>query len=213
MKYFYLILASVLFLQCNPKPSVDLYEREWSSNDKSYLLENLDSSFQLVHNSIEVLNEKQWNYRPDSDSLIWSPALIIEHLIIHEELFYRELKVLSTLPIPVGQKADLFVADSAILSYKDITPANSGSAPEYLQPVGRWCSKEAAVSHYANVREAMMLYLKGYDKNLRAFYTKSGRGPTEFRDLHQLMLISIAHTLRHHKQIVSVVSELPEDSF
>lgn len=47
---------------------------------------------------------------------------------------------------------------------------------------------------------------KSTDKDLRKYYTRSGRGPTEYRDIHQLLLISIAHTERHHKQIAGILS-------
>ena len=56
-------------------------------------------------------------------------------------------------------------------------------------------------SHSPRIRSALIDFVKSTEADLRAYYTQSGRGPTAYRDLHQLLLISIAHTLRHHQQI------------
>ena len=47
--------------------------------------------------------------------------------------------------------------------------------------------------------------LKETDKNLRAYATSSGRGTKTYRYLHQLVLITIAHTKRHTKQIRKII--------
>lgn len=47
----------------------------------------------------------------------------------------------------------------------------------------------------------MIEFIQNTDKNLRAYATSSGRGTKKYRDLHQMILISIAHTRRHTEQI------------
>ena len=175
------------------------YSPKWGEEDRAYLLSKLDSSLNLVIAEVEDLEISEWNWQPDS--VTWPVAKVVEHLIIHDALFYREVRVLTALPEPQRLNSSNFAEDSVILGYKDITPKNIGSSPAYLEPHGRWCTKQDAVEAYKRSRKALMEFVKSSDKDLRAYYTASGRGPTKYRDLHQLLLISIAHTLRHHRQI------------
>ena len=154
------------------------------------------------------MNDKQWRYKPDSGS--WSITFVIEHLIIHEELFYREVNVISALPQLLSQPDSLFASDESILSYTEITAQNTGKSPWYLEPRGRWDKKDAAIDHYRRVRGEMISFVSNSNVDLRKYYTESGRGPTTYRDLHQLLLISIAHTRRHHTQIQNIKTALPD---
>ena len=191
-------------MSCQSNQSGTSYQKSWSEKDRTYLLENLDASLKSVMNEVDSVNETQWNWKLDENQ--WSIAEIIEHLIVHDELFYRETRVLTGLPNMTPQEDSLFAKDEIILSYREITPQNTGKAPSYMEPLGRWCSKEDAVFAYSRVRLALIEFVKTTDKDFRKFYTRSGRGPTAYRDLHQLLLISTAHTQRHLLQIQKIKS-------
>ncbi len=152
-----------------------------------------------MHLETDSLSDAQWNWKENEGE--WSVAQVIEHLIVHDELFYREARVLTGLPAMAPQEDSLFAEDEAILSYREITPQNTGKAPSYMEPLGRWCSKEDALFAYSRVRKSLIQFVQTTDKDLRKFYTGSGRGPSAYRDLHQLLLISVAHTQRHLTQI------------
>lgn len=200
-----LLLILGFFFMYQPSCTSTYNERIWEEADRSLLISELAASLDAVLESVSPLSEEQWNWRPDSNT--WSAALVIEHLITHEELFYREVKVLSNLPNLPVQDESKFADDAAIMSYSETTDQNRGKAPAYLAPKGRWCDKENAVASYQETRKAMIDFVSNTEANLRAYYTKSGRGPTEFRDLHQLLLISIAHTNRHQQQIQAVLAD------
>jgi hypothetical protein len=167
-----------------------------------FLTENLTRTLLEVIGGVDSLSSDQWHYAADTTS--WTIAYIVEHLITHDELFYREVTVLTNLPTMSPQADSLFSDDELILSYREITPQNIGAAPDYLEPLGRWCSKADAIMAYKRGRIALVQFIEQSDKDLRRYYTTSGRGPTKYRDLHQLMLISIAHTERHVKQIRNI---------
>ncbi len=198
-----LLLTLGSFFSCQPSSTTTNNERIWEEADRSSLRSGLSASLDNVLQSVAPLSEEQWNWQADSNT--WSIALVVEHLITHEELFYREVRVLSNLPNLPVQDESKFASDEAIMSYSEITDQNRGKAPVYLAPKGRWCDKERALASYQETRKAMIDFVSSTEANLRAYYTKSGRGPTEFRDLHQLLLISIAHTLRHAQQIRGIV--------
>ena len=204
MKSLGLFLFLLIFMSCQSNQSGKTYQRSWSEKDRSYLLKNLNTSLNSVIDEVDILNEAQWNWKLDDSR--WSVAQVIEHLIVHDELFYRETRVLTGLPTMTSQEDSLFAKDEIILSYREITSQNTGKSPFYLEPLGRWCSKEEAVIGYSRVRKAMIEFVRSTDKDFRKFYTSSGRGPTAYRDLHQLLLISIAHTQRHLQQIQKIKS-------
>ena len=208
MENKYLVLLLLLlgfFFMYQPSCTSTYNERIWEEADRSFLISRLSASLDTVVRSVASLSEEQWNWQADSNT--WSIALVVEHLITHEELFYREVRVLSNLPNMPVQDESKFASDEAIMSYSEITDQNRGNAPVYLAPKGRWCDKERALASYRETRKAMIEFVSNTEANLRTYYTKSGRGPTEFRDLHQLLLISIAHTLRHAQQIRSIVED------
>lgn len=196
-------LLQLLLVSCSAPSSSNSSTRTWSSNDRAFLATHLQTSLETIMSAIDPLTEEQWSWQPDSNT--WSIALVVEHLITHEELFYREVRVLSNLPSPPSVENAAFASDEAIMSYQDITDQNRGEAPSYLTPRGRWCKKSTALESYQDSRRAMIDFVNTTAANLRTYYTKSGRGPTTYRDLHQLLLISIAHTLRHAQQIKTII--------
>lgn len=198
-----LLLVLGFLLSCEPTPTSPPNNRVWTEKDRKFLVTHLTTSLDTVIQTVKSLNEVQWNWQ--SDSTTWSIALVLEHLITHEELFYREVRVLSSLPSMAAIGDTKFATDEAIMSYSEITDQNRGKAPIYLAPKGRWCDKESALASYQETRKALIKFASDTEANLRAYYTKSGRGPTEFRDLHQLLLISIAHTRRHAQQIRAIM--------
>ncbi len=193
---YFLLLSFLLACQT---PSISDSRASWSEADRQFLLDHLLISFDAVMDEVADLDPAQWEWQQDSSK--WSISLVAEHLVVHEELFYREMRVLLALPEMSTVAADLFASDEAILSYRTVTQENTGRSPTYLEPLGRWCSKEDAMAGYQRARRAMIDLVGSTDRDLRAYYTTSGRGPTSYRDLHQLMLISIAHTERHLSQI------------
>ncbi len=202
-----LVIVFSIWCACQNIAVGQQYKDSWSAGDRALLVENLQTSFEAVLAEVEPLDEAQWRWRRDSTS--WSVAMVVEHLITHDELFSREIRVLAALPEFVPLQDSLFSSDEEIMSYKNITTSNRGNAPSYLEPQNRWCSKSDALSAYRKTRNALIDFVRHTDSDLRKYYTKSGRGPTAYRDGHQLLLISIAHTQRHAEQIRIIIEEQP----
>ncbi len=201
MKINSIKILFILFMviSCAKKEDGKRYAKTWTDSDKAYLQEHLKGSLDSILKEVRPLSEAQFNWKPDDTQ--WSIAWVVEHLITHDELFYREVTVLSDLPEMKVLNDSLFEEDEGILSYGTVTLQNAGKAPPYLQPLGRWCSKQEALQAYMRTRRFLFTFVETTNKDLRKYYTTSGRGATAYRDLHQLLLISTAHTKRHLAQI------------
>lgn len=128
----------------------------------------------------------------------------MEHLALHDALFLREIKSSSSLPSPVVIPDSLLDEDHYLLDYAQINTGNSGPAPWYLDPIAHWCSSGQTSSKFTQTRKDFVDFLAHTDRNLRAYYSTNGRGKKPYRDLHQLVLVSIAHTKRHLTQIQNI---------
>ncbi|MDX2304375.1 MAG: DinB family protein [Microscillaceae bacterium] len=183
------------------------YKRLWTPSEQKFLVQELNRNRLEIMSQVSDLTPEQWNFK-EADYR-WSIAEIIEHLEVHDELFYRELWVLTQLPEMLPQGLE-HTEDKKILLYAEITGQNRGEAPWYLVPRGRWCSKEDALSAYQRGRNYLIEFVRSSKKDFRKYITPTGsaQGDTGLRDLHQLMLISIAHSDRHLKQL-KLVKEHP----
>ena len=120
MNHKYLVLLLLLlgfFFMYQPSCTSTYKERIWEETDRSFLISELAASLDTILQSVAPLSVEQWNWRPDSNT--WSIALVIEHLMTHEELFYREVRVLSNLPSLPAQDESKFASDDAIMSYAE----------------------------------------------------------------------------------------------
>lgn len=201
-----LIGFSMLTTMCQVKTSIETTEEApaWTEEDRKFLVESLSDTRDNVLQEVNDLTDQQWNYRESPGR--WSIAEIVEHLELHDELYRRELTVLTQFPEMDACWPMEHDTDDSILSYGEVTSNNSGKSPWYLEPKGRWRTKEACLETYTLMRNKIIDFVQKTDKDLRKYYSPSGRGKTQMRDLHQLMLISVAHTKRHLVQLRKVKS-------
>ncbi|MEO1053287.1 MAG: DinB family protein [Bacteroidota bacterium] len=215
MKIYYAVLflaTSTALLSCSTNKDVEsLEDRTWTEAERTLLLEGLKRTRDEVLELVNPLSDEQWYFREDTSH--WSIAEVLEHQQVHDQLYYREITVLIQFP----EAGNLLLlraqgSDEQVLSYGQVTTQNTGKSPWYLEPRGRWCSKRDAINAFLEGRNSLIKFVESTDKNLRMYVTPSGRGEAPMRDLHQLMLISIAHTDRHIVEIKGVTrhEEFPE---
>lgn len=196
-------LFAVLFLGCGGQEKKDVVEnqrsRSWTSEERSFLVNKLKKVQTDLQQEVAELNESQWFFKPDTSA--WSIAEVVEHLEVHDELFRREITVITQFPEMTHLSHLATDKDEDLLAYSQITDQNIAKAPWYLEPLGRWSSGEEALNAFNKVRGQLILFIRETDKDLRKYYSPSGKGEAAYRDLHQLMLVSIAHANRHLEQI------------
>lgn len=165
-------------------------------------MEGLDRTRALLQAEAADLTKEQWQYREDPDR--WSIAEVVEHLQLQEDMYFREVYLISQVPSMPELRERVRGKEAQIMAYS--TDPESGIAAWFLQPQGRWSSGQEAMRQFLRSREKLTDFIRNTDADLRLHFTfrdyyPSNEGLWAIRDLHQLILTTIAHTERHVNQI------------
>lgn len=193
------ILLTVFILSCSTESNTNPEHKSWTAENRGYLIKELQRSRDDMALEVKDISDKQWHFRESDDR--WSIAEIIEHQELQDQLFYRELNVLVQFPEMLEYLNLANGTDENVLEYRIVTTQNTGKAPWYLVPVGKYCDKQLSIDSFLKLRNEMIDFVSTTKKDLRKYVTPSGRGSAKMRDLHQLLLVTSAHTDRHTSQI------------
>ncbi|MCC6410662.1 MAG: DinB family protein [Saprospiraceae bacterium] len=172
---------------------------KWTEADRQYLLDGLKTSQSEVIKAVELLNEKQLHFKPDSSQ--WSVAEVLEHVGVYEELLYWDLlnnQYTEERPDLVDSVAG---KDAVMVAYA--TDPAKGQAPFAAQPLGRFTNKAELLNFFNRSRNEVIKMVQETDVDFRLhfIYRPPDWGVWHIRDLHQYTLLWIAHTERHLHQI------------
>jgi len=191
----------------SPVPNEAIVEKRlWTEEEKKFILDGLERTRDELLSEINDLSEEQWRFVEDSGR--WSISEIVEHLEVQEEMYYREIYVTSKAPQVSDFSETVRGNDEKIHAYANDPTA--GDAGFMLTPIGRFGSKELAEKAFLRARNEMIKFVSETDLDLRRFFTfrkypkdglLSDPGLWDVRDLHQLLLTTIAHTDRHIGQL------------
>jgi hypothetical protein len=178
----------------------------WTAEDRAFILDELARTTNALKLETEYLTEEQASFRLNEKA--WSITEIIEHLEVQNELHFREIRAIAKTPQLLEYVAIVKSNDNYFQSYA--TDTVKGKSQWFLEPLGRFGTKTAALEAFLRVRHHFTEFLANTDIDLRKHFTF--RRQLEFvdahnfklgdvRDLHQLLLTGIAHTDRHLTQI------------
>ncbi len=199
-------LAILLLIGGCSIPQNNETEKWWSEADRQFILSELDRTTNALRAEIENLTLSQWMFRESPDR--WNIAEIVEHLEMQNQLHYREISVIMNSPQFLEYRTITQGRDEYFIKYA--TDTIKGQANWFLQPKGKFITKEATEEAFylarnelrelvqttkADLRKQFTFRAPAYEKDVKDF--KIG----EVRDLHQLLLTGIAHTDRHVEQI------------
>ncbi|MEP1095095.1 MAG: DinB family protein [Cyclobacteriaceae bacterium] len=209
LRKFYLYLLPLLAAcSTQPKNEVEI-GRWWTEQDRQLVLSELNRTTSELQGEIEELSLSQWYFREEANR--WNIAEIVEHLEMQNQLHYREIAVIANSPRYLEYRAITEGKDGHFTKYA--TDSIKGQANWFLQPKGKFSSKEAAEAAFFTARGKLIEYVEKTEADLRKQFTF--RTPMyekevsevkigEVRDLHQLLLTGIAHTDRHLTQIRNI---------
>ncbi len=197
----YQIILTILVVLSGCKSAETDSQRYWTEKDREVLLKGLEDSRNQLHKMVKGLSSDQWFFK--SDSAVWSIADIIEHLGLQEDMHYRELYILSLSPSQKDHIGKTRINDSKVSEY-EFNPEKDKS-DWFVEPLGRWADKESAIYQFNRSRDKMIEFVELTDADLRVHFTfRDIEDESDFRrvrDLHQIVLTTVAHTRRHIHQI------------
>jgi hypothetical protein len=180
---------------------------QWTQPDRQTLISELNRTEQLVLKEVAGLTPTQWAFKENAGR--WSIVEIVEHLGLQEDMYFREIYLIAQQPAKSGGRKNVREADAAILAYA--TDPERGQAAWFLEPKGRWRHPGKAVEAFTHSRRQLVDFIRTTQADLRRHFTfrpYSGKqSQWSARDLHQLMLTTVAHTERHVGQIRKVKAD------
>ncbi len=199
-----LLLFTVLAVACTPQD--DKAFPVWSEEDRAHLISEFESTKKVIHDLVDRLSFEQWNFKPDEDS--WSIGYIIEHLQLQEDMHYREVRIVSMQPPRPEYSLKTLGNDEKVNEYA--TNPQKGMADWNVTPLGRWPTKKLSLMAFDRSRDKMIELIRNMKADLRQQVTfRNIPDETDFRsvrNLHQILLTTIAHVKRHTSQIESVLA-------
>lgn len=174
----------------------------WTEADRQLLLTGLSNTQRELITEIEGLNEAQIAFKPDSSK--WSIAEVIEHLGTFEELLQWDLYCNQFTPEQIEGTQNVVEKDQIMTAYA--TDTVKGKAPSVALPLGKF-NKLIDLKNYFNYhRNEVIKWIESTNTDLRKHfvYRPSEWGHWAERDLHQYVLVYIAHTTRHTQQIQKI---------
>ena len=205
------MLFTGLLLACG-QFSPDAKESEprwWTEEDRNHILNELDRTTEALRLELRDISSEQWEFHESRER--WSIGEIVEHLEMQNQLHYREISIVMNAPQPLHFRSITEGQDDHFTKYaSDPTP---GKARWFLEPIGRFCSKDAGENAFFRARGELRKLVASTHVDLRKQFTfrapaishtSSPLSLGEVRDLHQLLLTGVAHTDRHLKQIRNI---------
>lgn len=197
-----LIFSMVFFVSISNLDAQNVSNKLWTEDDRKELLAGLHSTQLELMKEVKSLNKTQITFKPDSSK--WSIAEVLEHLGTFEELLQWDLYCNQFTPEQSGLTLNTEEKDRLMINYAIDTV--KGKAPSVAQPLGRFNELDALKSYFNYHRENVIKWIETTSTDLRKhyIYRPSEWGNWAERDLHQYVLVYIAHTTRHIHQIQKI---------
>src|SRR5699024_162782 len=152
-----------------------------------------------LRNNIQGLDEAQMSYNPSAED--WSVAECVEHIILTEKMLFTMTKKLLEQPANPERKEEVKATNQQLIA--GITDRSStATAPDALQPTGKYKNPEKALKNFRDQREHILTYLKNV--SLEDLRNHIGDTPAGAADAYQSFLFIAGHTARHTLQIEEV---------
>jgi len=170
-------------------------------DDKSFLLDQLQSTKATLLNDVSGLSDAQMQFKPAPGR--WSVSECMEHIIMVEKaIFAQEQASMKQAPNP-EKRSEIKVTDSVLIKMMG-DRSHKAQAAEEMKPKGTYTSSSAAVEAFTTQRDQIIDYVKGTNDDMRSHVIPSPRG---YMDAYQYMLIVAGHCGRHTQQIEEVKND------
>jgi uncharacterized damage-inducible protein DinB len=166
--------------------------------ERTYLLEQLETSKQAMLASIQGVSADQWAFKPAPT--VWSVKECAEHIILAEDYIFGATQQLLKSPAvarPAGSNEEM--DRKLVAGVQD--RSKKATAPEPIVPSGKFATPGDAAREFTARRDKTIAYVKSTDDDLRVHV---GPGPLGPMDTYQFLLLLASHSARHTAQIREV---------
>jgi DinB superfamily len=174
---------------------------ELNTSERKFAVDYMKETRELFLKDIQGLSEAQLNFKAAPER--WSVAQCIEHIAVAETALFDVLQKGLKEPADSSKRSEITASDTTVL--RVVTDrSRKSTAPEFLEPEGKFASVPEALSSYKDRRAKTIDYILTTDDDLRDHYSRHavmGR-----IDDYQLLLLIAAHSRRHTLQIEEVMA-------
>ncbi len=160
--------------------------------ERAFAIQYLEQTRERVLSFARSLPVEQRDFHKTEDD--WSPAELIEHIIVLEQLALRQIASATPNESRRGKGAhkDLMILEGV--------PARltKAKAPEFVCPNGRWPDWNVLLGEFGAVRSRVINFAKTAETDLRIHFAPH----LFFKDLdqYQWLILIAAHSERHIRQ-------------
>jgi len=167
--------------------------------ERKFIVSEFQRTKQRFLNNVQGLTPQQLNFKADTSR--WSIAQCIEHIALAEGLIWQWYQGTISQPA-TPEKASEVKATNEQLLKGVVDRTHKFTAPEMLQPVGKFASSSAAIQAYTNRRDSTIQYISTTQDDLKNHFTQHPAFGT--MNTYQLLLLLSGHSERHTMQIEEV---------
>lgn len=170
-----------------------------SIKEKKIAVDQLKSSRDNLIQAVKGLSETQLNFKPSAEE--WSIHECVQHLALSENLFRESLnRTLEKSPNP-EKRVDIKMKDEDVLAKMASREMKVKTFPSLTPDKSTWHVTKDALNEIKQKRKTLIQFVKATETDLHNHITES---PLGMVDAYQLILMTAAHTNRHHQQIIEI---------
>lgn len=171
----------------------------FSRSDRQHVLQELERTRAALLGELEGLSDRQASFQPTENK--WAVIHALEHIIRAEEVLRGLVEnLLKGEPAPDGGEA-VSVSDAEVSSFV-VDRTRKFEAPKRVQPTGRYATLQEAVDDFKATRRRSVEFVKGIDRDLRAY--RATNPVLGELDGYQWLLFLSGHSERHTLQIKEI---------
>jgi hypothetical protein len=167
--------------------------------ERSYLIEQLETTKKAMLASISGLTQAQWEFKPAP--AVWSVKECAEHIILAEDFIFAGSQQVLKTPVLAErpERSNSQVDHMLVMGVQD--RSKKAIAPEPITPAGKFATPEEAAREFSKRRDHSIEYAKATQDDLRLHVADGPAGPM---DAYQFLLLMASHSARHTAQIREV---------
>jgi hypothetical protein len=189
-------MKAILFALLVALGAQSIYCAGLTQKERDHLVAHLQMTQSWFVDEVSPLSQAQLNFRPAPGK--WSVLEVMEHLVIAEPIYWKELQGGMKQP---PKAADKKVSDADVLWYGIDRTHHEKTEPR-KDPIGKVMDVAQGLDSFRKLHATMLEYAESTDDDLRAHFV-----PEWGVDAYQCLLGISTHAQRHILQIREIKAD------